>query len=214
MAGEIEPVKIAPAPLNYAAPSPDSRGYASVAWAALAAAVLPGACALLLLGLFFLPVVILVPLVAGLIACAGATIWLMVLMVRRGTGIVSLELIAAIGFLFIALVPVIHETAMLVGLGCLAMASVRHIPVYGALSRWCRALGHRHTADVVRVLGFSRAVYECCWFGIMVVWALTSLMHMRLGLDAIAYYGLYGYGALWIWMIVSHARLVQVLGRG
>ena len=217
MTREIPPVHVAPATLQYATPQAASRRYTLEAWVSLVAAVLPGVCLMLLLGgIRLMSVVLILPtLFGGMIACAAVTIWLMVLMVRRGTGIVALELIAALGFL----VPIFtiasqDVTPMVVGLGCLAIGSMRHFPVYRALSRWCRAAGWPRIANNTAVLGVVRTVYELCWCGITVAWVMFSLMHMDYGLGWVAYYGFYGYGALWIWLLVSHLCLVQALGRG
>lgn len=217
MTREILPANVPPATLHYAAPQAASRRYTLEAWLSLVAAVLPGVFLMLLVGgARLMPVVLILPtLFGGMIACAAVTIWLMVLMVRRGTGIVALELIAALGFLFPIFTIAIQDiTPMVVGLGCLAMGSMRHFAVYRTLSRWCRAAGWPRTADNAAVVGVVRAVYELCWCGIIVAWVMFSLMHVDIGLGPVAYYGLYGYGALWIWLLVSHLCLVQALGRG
>lgn len=132
----------------------------------------------------------------------------------RECGIVVLELIAALGYLLPILAVAIRDiTPMIVGLGCLAIGSMRHLPVYRTLSQWCRAAGWPRTANNTAVVGVVRTVYELCWYGIIVAWAVFSLMHTDYGLGRIIIYGFYGYGALWIWLLVSHLCLVQALGR-
>ena len=95
--------------------------------------------------------------------------------------------------------------------GALAATTYRHLLLYRALYTWAAAAGQIAFGRRLIALGYTKAVYEAIWLGCCAV----SLFAVGLQLgDDIAFYpavaallGCLGYGVIWIWMIVAHARL-------
>lgn len=220
MAQNKKPVGAPPAVLNYAVPVRVAGRYTLVAGVALLLALLSGMCVLLMIAwvdfhfgrmLLWSSMLLFASVFA---ATAGVTVWLMVLMLRLGAAYALLELIAALGLVLLALVVIVQSPAMvIVGIGCLALSALRYLPHYGTLSVWCIALKHRKLAVNLQLLGYGRAMYELGWFGSTFAWGVSEMLHWDSGLETIVYYGLYGYMGIWIWMIVSHVRLLQLLKR-
>lgn len=134
-----------------------------------------------------------------------------------------LDMAAACGLILIGIAPgmlvfgdrATWERLAPLGLGAaylmLAGTAFRHVSVYRLLRDWAAATGHARSGGWLLGLGYTKAVYETLWLGCC-AGALFS-MGFKLGDDPTiflaigAFIGCLGYGLIWIWMIVDHARL-------
>jgi hypothetical protein len=153
------------------------------------------------------------PLGADLVAALGLGL------VNGSAYLYAIQEMDAFGFGF---TPGIEITAMaLVGVGffLLNVTAWRALPAWRAQAHVASLLHARGTLRLMVFLAWTKAIYEtlwlfCCWSP----FALMSLGDRRLEELAIplavgALFGLFGFGVIWVLMIIAHASLLVQIRR-
>lgn len=147
----------------------------------------------------------------------------------------TLDLLALCGLVIVALAPVgyhlliNHESetlgqgaAVVLGLAYALMAGTtyRHLLLYRQLANMCLQISRFSMARGLVALGWVKMIYEALWLGCCAVALLLigSNLHNQADDLAIfiafaALFGSMGFGAVWIWMIVTHALLLRLAGK-
>ena len=126
--------------------------------------------------------------------------------------------------------PLIRECGLAAGAAffVLAVTSLRHRRLYGNLAALLRADGRRGAARAAVSLGNIKWVFETVWLLCCALPLLAISHHLRpifshawpglsgdylIWIAVAAFCGCIVYGAIWVWMIALHARLVVVAAR-
>lgn len=138
------------------------------------------------------------------------------------------DCIAGVGILGLALVPLgwwvleSHSIEPDVGFGALGVCylllagtTVRHVLMYRLLANWASQANWRGLARSLIALGWTKTIFEALWLGCC---ATTSLLlaYDSAGSAEIAVlfafgslFGCFGYAVVWLWMLITHAILMQ-----
>lgn len=112
-----------------------------------------------------------------------------------------------------------EQAAWFVGPSFLALAATtyRHRLLYRLLADWARDAMAPSLAKSLTVLGVIKMIYEALWLTACSITAFCVAARVNddsmISFAFAALIGVAGYLPIWIWMIVSHARLARVLGR-
>ena len=141
------------------------------------------------------------------------------------------DIIASVGLMGIMIAPVLFLTytvqSMSAGpfaLGAcfllIAATTSRHLMLYSAVSNALVAANRRGLARSFLVMGWVKMIYEGLW---LMCCALPLMMYqdrsmgreedVAVFLAFGALFGCFGFGLIWIWMIIAHAMLVATVKR-
>jgi hypothetical protein len=136
-----------------------------------------------------------------------------------------LDLMAGLGLLVVGLAPVgiwiriDNEPGFLLlggGYALMSLTTWRHVLMYRTLAAWAARADRRSLRNSLLGLGYVKFAFEGIWLGCCAA-ALTliqtSIEDVAIVLAVAAFVGCLGYGGIWIWMIIVHARLATVLRR-
>jgi len=105
--------------------------------------------------------------------------------------------------------------AIAAAFGLLAATTARHPRLYRQLSQWAAAAGQERFARRLAVLGYAKAIYEGLWLACCTATLLGVVVGAKddalIGLAFGAFFGCLGFVPIWIWMIVAHGKLAQVV---
>ena len=148
----------------------------------------------------------------------------------------AMDTIAGVSLIVVALAPAgdrwgrelgLNDTFGGIVLGTafllMSLTSYRHLLLYRLLAGPCRDAGYPRTAKWMTFLGWTKVLYETIWLLCCAVPLLligNPLGNNSHGLDDSAFYlllaaffGCFGYAAIWMLMIILHARALLLSSR-
>lgn len=150
----------------------------------------------------------------------------------------TFDTIAAVGLCIMAVLPILYqivgdETAEkeqtlsmgLIGLAFLLQACTtwRHRMLYRELARSCRGVQRNGLAKTFTALGHIKTWYEGLWLACCAAAPFMLAARPFIGGNSAdmailpafgAFFGCFGFGIIWIAMIIAHARLLTLVDRG
>jgi hypothetical protein len=151
--------------------------------------------------------------------------------VTSGKARLAMDLSATLGIALIGSGPIVYlvvtrqsqvsgEPLLAAGVGVayglLAVSTARHVLLYRLLATMCRNLGRNGMARGLLVLGWFKAIYEGVWLACCsLAGALLAVKNEDVGINFAfaALAGAMGFGGVWVWMIVMHAKLLRMAKR-
>ena len=108
----------------------------------------------------------------------------------------------------------------LVGVGffLLNLTAWRALPTWRAHAEVAHLLNARKTRGLLTFLAWTKAIYEslwllCCWSPFALGMAGHSAEELAISLAFAALFGLFGFGVVWVLMIIAHAILLVQIRR-
>ncbi len=146
-----------------------------------------------------------------------------------------LDAVAGVGLILLAAAPfglLQRDNALpgvaLAGIGFLAMATVtiRHLMLYRLLSDLALAVTAPRLKRSLLAMGWMKTIYEGLWLmccGLPLMAVALDKSHFKIAgnfagewiifILIAAFFGCFGYAAIWVWMIVNHSLLLRAFKR-